>query len=240
MPRLNFSFPTGIATVDVIPEASKLSINDSRPEDLLRLLMQLGVEPSQAQQIVAAILDWRSPVAVGFSMFDQHYAAFAPSFRARHSSFEEIEELLLVKSMTPDIFYGSVIRDDQGRLQPRAGLRDCVSVYGSAGAVDVNTAQPALMAALGVPPPAVAAIVQRRHAAPFRNPQQLAAFIPGGGPALSRLTIGGGSIYTLRANARLRSPNGNLNDMTRAVSSLVKFHRAGHNPPIQTLRWYDN
>jgi general secretion pathway protein K len=239
-PRLNFTFGSGVATVEIIPEASKLSINESRPEDLARLMMHLGAEPERAQQIAMAIVDWRSPAPGGLSMFDHHYLSLAPSFRARHSSLEEIEELLLVKGMTPDLFYGSVVRDEQGRLQPRAGLRDCVSVYGSAGAVDVNTAQPAVMAAFGIPPEAVAAIVQRRHALPFRTAEQLAAFTQGGGPAFSRLTVGGGTIYTLRSTGRLRSPNGNLLDMTRTVSGLVKFHRVAHNPPIQILRWYDN
>jgi general secretion pathway protein K len=232
-PRLNFTFPSGTATVEIIPEASKLSINEAKPEDLLRLLIQLGAEPERAQQIAMAIVDWRTPAPGGLSPFDQHYLSIAPSFRARHSSVEEIEELLLVKGMTPDLFYGSVVRDEQGRLQPRAGLRDCVSVYGSAGAVDVNTAQPAVMAAFGIPPEAVAAIVQRRHAIPFRSAEQLAAFTQGGGPAFGRLTVGGGTIYTLRST-------GKFADMTRTVSGLVKFHRVAHNPPIQILRWYDN
>jgi general secretion pathway protein K len=239
-PRLNFEFASGVATVEIIPEASKLSINESKPEDLLRLMQHLGVEPGRAQEIVMAIVDWRNPAPGGLSMIDQHYLSVVPSFRARHASMEEVEELLLVKGMTPDIFYGSVIRDEQGRLQPRAGLRDCVSVYGSAGAVDANTAHPALMAALGVPPGAVAAIVQRRHAVPFRSAEELAAFVPGGSPGFGRLTVGGGTIYTLRSTAQLRLPNGTLSDLTRSVSGMLKFHRVAHNPPIQVLRWYDN
>jgi general secretion pathway protein K len=239
-PRINFTFPTGVATVEVIPEASKLSLNESQPQDLFRLLVQLGAEPERAQQITAAIIDWRTPVAGGFSMFDQYYLSLTPSFRARHSSVEEIEELLLVKGMTPDLFYGSVVRDAEGRLQPRVGLRDCVSVYGSSGAVDINTAQPALLAALGISPAAVAAIVQRRHARPFRGGPELAELGPIVGPAMSRLTIGGGTIYTLQSTGRLRTQNGGLLDLARTVSGVVKFHRVAHTPPIQILRWYEN
>jgi general secretion pathway protein K len=239
-PQINFTFPSGIATVEIIPEASKLSVSESRPEDLFRLLVQLGAEPERAQQITAAIVDWRTPVPGGFSMFDQYYLSVTPSFRARHASVEEIEELLLVKGMTPDLFYGSVVRDAEGRLQPRAGLRDCVSVYGTAGAVDINTAQPALLAALGISPAAVAAIVQRRHARPFRGGPELAELGPIVGPAIARLTVGGGTIYTLRSTGRLRSQNGGLVDLARTVSGVVKFHRVAHNPPVQILRWYEN
>jgi general secretion pathway protein K len=239
-PRINFTFPTGVATVEIVAEASKLSVTESRPEDLFRLLVQLGAEAERAQQITAAIVDWRTPVPGGFSMFDQYYLSLTPSFRARHASVEEIEELLLVKGMTPDLFYGSVVRDAEGRLQPRAGLRDCVSVYGSPGPVDINTAQPALLAALGIPPAAVAAIVQRRHARPFRSGHEIAELAPIIGPAFSRLTIGGGTIYTLRSTGRLRAQHGGLLDLTRTVTGVVKFHRVAHTPPIQILRWYEN
>ena len=43
--------------------------------------------------------------------FDQYYLSLTPSFRARHASFEEIEELLVVKGMTPDLYYGTYDRD---------------------------------------------------------------------------------------------------------------------------------
>jgi general secretion pathway protein K len=239
-PRLHFEFPSGAADVEIIAESSKLSVNESRPEDFMRLLLALGAQPERAQEITSAIMDWRNAAPGGLSMFDQYYLSLTPSFRARHASLEEIEELLLVKGMTPDLFYGSVIRDAQGRLQPRAGLRDCVSVFVGAGAVDINTAHPVVMTALGLDPGLVAAIVQRRHAIPFRSSQEIAAFAQGAGPALSRLTIGGGTIYTLRSTARLRSPNGSLSDMSRTVSAMAKFHKVAQNPPIEILRWYDN
>jgi hypothetical protein len=42
-------------------------------------------------------------------------------------------------------------------------------VYGGLGPFDVNAVEPAVMQTIGVPPEAVAAIVQRRHAMPFRQ-----------------------------------------------------------------------
>lgn len=242
MPRVAMNFPTGTAVVEVIPENAKLSINHSRPEDLARLMVHLGADPGRAQQIALAIVDWRTPVAGGLSVFDQHYLSLTPSFRARHASFEEIEELLLVKGMTPDLFYGTLARDAEGRLQPRAGLRDCVSVYGSSGAVNVNTAEPAVLATVGLPPEAVAAIVQRRHAQPFRTAAELAPFVQIAGPeAALRLTVGGGTIFTFRATGRLRLPDGRPSDLTRTVSALLKFHQTAVNaPPIEVLRWYEN
>lgn len=240
MPRVTMQFPTGMATVEIIPETAKLHLNQAKPEELLRLLLALGVEPERARQIVLAIVDWRAPAPGGLSIFDQYYLSLAPSFRARHASFEEIEELLLVKGMTPDLFYGTFVRDPQGRLLPQAGLRDCVSVYGSIGAVDANYAPPAVLIAVGLSPAAVEAIVQRRHALPFRRPDELAPFLQSAGPAAVRVSLGGRKIMTFRATARLRLPNGQYSDLSRSVSALLKFNKPDAEPPVEILRWYDN
>ncbi len=90
--RVNYSFPSGEVFVEMIPESAKLDLNTVRPEELYRLFLVLGQEPAKASEAVAAILDWRTPG--GLSAFDQYYLSLTPSFRARHASFEEVEELL--------------------------------------------------------------------------------------------------------------------------------------------------
>ena len=190
---------------------------------------------------MGGILDWRAAAPAGeLSGFDRYYLSLAPSFRAPHASFEQIEELLLVKGMRPDLFHGSYERDPQGRLFPRGALKDCVSIYGATDHFDVNSAQPALLAALGLSPETVAAIVAARGLAPFRSHEQLAAFGAGAGPGFNRLTIGGNSIFTLHATARLRLSNGQLSDLARSVAATVKFLQPGYEPRLHVLRWYDN
>ena len=188
-----------------------------------------------------AIIDWRQPnPSAEPSVFDQIYLASNPTFRARHASLEETEELLLVKGMTPELYHGSYIRDAAGRLQPRAGLKDCVSVYGSGGPFDINSVQPAIMATIGISPEVVTAIQQRRYANPFRNGAEIAQLAAFGGPGISRLNIGGNTIFTLRSTARLRVGEGRYSDMTRTVSGVYKFHKSGYTPWIEVLRWYDS
>src|SRR4051794_28580943 len=53
MARLNFQFPLGGATVEIIPESSKSDINSIPPEELYRLLLNLGAEPARAQGVAA-------------------------------------------------------------------------------------------------------------------------------------------------------------------------------------------
>ena len=238
-PVLRMSFPAGEADVEVIPEASRLNVNTANPEELFRLLVAVGAEPERAREMAMAIVDWRTPLPGVISPFDQYYLSLTPSFRARHASFEEIEELLLVKGMTPELFYGTYIPDSEGRLVPRGGLRDCLSVLGTTAGFDVNTAEPALLLSIGLSPEAVNAVVTQRRLMPFREPGQLAAFAEAGGPGFQKLRIGGNSVYTLRATARLRLPDGRFSDLRRTVSSTVKYLPAGFDEPFHTLRWYE-
>jgi hypothetical protein len=84
-------------------------------------------------------------------------------------------------------------------------------------------------------------IQQRRHATPFRNMSELGPIAQFGGPGFSKLTVGGGqTMFTLRSTARLRIGEGRYSDMARTVSTLLKFHKAGYTPWVETLRWYDN
>jgi general secretion pathway protein K len=236
-PRLHFEFPNGAADVDLIPESAKLNVNTALPEELFRLLLALGVEAGRASEITAALVDWRTPAPQGLSEFDSHYLGLTPSFRARHASIEEIEEILFVKGMTPELFHGTYVRDAEGRLTPRTGLRDCLSVYAS-GQVDANFAHPAVLAAVGLPPDAVAAVVAARRSLPF-TPGTLQALAAGFGPSAGRLSVGGGSMFTLRATARLRLPNHQLSDLKRTVAALVKFAPTTKDAPYHILRWYD-
>ncbi|HWB99263.1 MAG TPA: hypothetical protein VG672_21285, partial [Bryobacteraceae bacterium] len=242
MSVLRMSFPDGEAVVEVIPETAKLNINTCRPENLLRLLVALGMDPSAAQSLVDAILDWRTPRGE-MGPFDAFYLGQDPSFRARHASFEEIEELLLVRGMTPGLFYGSYDPAPESpgvpaRLIPRGGLRDCVSVYGATDRFDVNTAHPAVLAAAGVPPEVIAMIVEQRRVKPFTM-EDLGNMAQPGATWLGRLRVGGTSMFTLRATARLRQQNGKLSDLRRSVGALIKLKPKNSDAPYHILRWYD-
>jgi len=237
-PSMELAFPAADVHVDVIPEASKLSLNATRPEDIMRLLLALGTPEDRAAEITAAIVDWRTPVdQMHPSPFDGFYLSQSPSFMARHASFQENEELLLVKGMTAELYYGSSLDGT------RAGLRDCLSVYGSTGAVDINTAQPATLQAVGLAPADAAAIASSRVQHPILDLRQLAQIAQSLGPAGNRLQIGGRTMFTLRATARLRQPDGKLSDLRRTVGALVKIYFPANplNKPVgfDVVSWFD-
>lgn len=241
MPLLAFNFPNGFANVEVIPETSKLNVNLASPEDLDRLLQAHGVDAFRSQQLAAGIVAWRS-----FSDSAGGPAQFGPSrgpgqtFQAPHASLQELEEILLIPGMTPELFYGHYDHDLSGGLIPRSGLRDSLTVWGSASGLDVNTVPPAVLQSLPMPIQAVEALVLQRARAPFSKIEDVAKIVQD--PAiLAKLRIGGNSIWTLRATAHVRTPSGKISDLRRSVSAVVKFLDAGQfNPPYHILRWYDD
>ncbi len=236
-PLMRFQFPQGHAVVEVIPESSKLNVNYATPEELYNLALALGAPPDRAREVAFGIVEWRTPqldAAADLSPLG------ASTFRPRHASFEEIEELLLVRGMTPELFYGTYDRDAEGRLVPRHGLRDCLSVYGSGGVLNVNTVDPAVLAAVGVPPDAAMAVVQLRQRAPFLTAEQLDP-LRQGMPGMERVGIIPSTLLTLRATAQVRQADGTFSDARRSVAAVIKLlDRSKFSEPYHILRWYDN
>jgi general secretion pathway protein K len=240
-----YEFPNGVADVEVIPETSKIDINSEKPEGLFRLLVALGTDATRARDVALAIQDWRTLLPEGvFSEFDSYYLSQVPSFRARHASFQEIEELLLVRGVTPELYYGTYVPNPrpapgEPRLARRGGLADCVSVFGGGAGFDINTARPEVLEAIGVAPDLVASIVARRRISPFTM-AQMGQLMQEAGPAGARLRVGAtGSIFTVRATARLRVPGAQLSDLRRTVAAMVKYMPEGYDSPMHFLRWYD-
>ncbi len=233
--RTAFHYSTGDAIVEFMPEASKLNVNTAGPQDLANIVTAVGGPQAPAGAIAQAILEWRG----GGNSLDSFYLSFGPTFRPRHASFQEIEELLSVRGVTPELFYGSFVEDAEGRLYPRGGLRDCLSVWGSAGGpFDANSVSPTLLQAMGVPGDVTARLMQIRPTRVFRTPAEL----NNAGINSPRLTVGGNSIWSVRATARLRSPNGSPSDVVRSAGAAVKLldRTQYFQMPVHVLRYYDD
>ncbi len=88
-------------TVRVIDEASKLNINTATKEQLLGL-------PEMVEEIADAIIDWRDDddVPSGGGVESGYYESLTYGYMARNGPFRTIRELLLVKDVTEELFYG--------------------------------------------------------------------------------------------------------------------------------------
>lgn len=224
VPLLLLPFPEGEAVVEVIPESSRLNVNLAPEAEIYHLLLALGLAEMPAREITTAILDWRSsPQGGGPSLFDRIYLSRSPSFRAPHASFEQIEELLSVHGITPELFHGRYDRLPNGTMVARAGLRDCLSVYSSNTGLDINSVEPEVMLAVGALPSAVDMIIANRRVAPLTEAQFHVAQTVLGSVA-SRFRVGGDRIYTLHAFARPRRPDGRLSDLRRSASMTIQLN----------------
>lgn len=239
-PRLHFSYPSGEVVVEMMPESAKLDINQATGDQLMRLAAAVSGDLGRAREISGGILGWRGGGGPSFS------SALNPqpgsTFQPRGASFEEIEELLLVHGMTPELFYGNYVADLDGRVSPRGGLRESLSVWGSPGPFDANAVSPALLEALGASPAAITQLMARRAQQPFHNLGEVAAL----GIPVEHLSINGEHlIWSIRATARLRRPDGSPSEVVRSASSVVKLVLPPRTRPrdpikLRVMRFYED
>jgi general secretion pathway protein K len=239
-----YRFGAGEVVVELMAEAGKLNLNRAPPEQLELLLLELGVAPDRAALITAAIVDWRGdqrPDPLFVSQFDQIYLQRKPSFRPAHTSFREVEELLLVHGVTPEIFYTGYRQAPDGAFVPRPGLRDCVSAYrGSDLSVDILSAPAAVMATFGVPRVAAEGFVAERMVTDTFAPERLLTFLapvaamaelPGRAAFGTLQASGGRMIYTVRTTGR-------VNGAVRSIAALIQV-QARPAAAYDVLRWED-
>ncbi len=232
-PRVVYRFPGGEVTVDVLGESGKLDVNGARPEQLLALLLAAGLSPDRAQALTAAIIDWRRPVA------DSSFLLPASTFWVRHSSLEQIEELLLVPGVTPELYYGYREPLPGGAVAVRPGLRDLLSVRGSTNVFDINSAPPAVLSVAGLSAADINFIVERRRRIPFM-PREMPELMLSAGPASRLLRAGFDGAYLIRSTARPYRPDGQLSDYRRTTAAYVNFETLAGNRQRPVVRqWYD-
>ena len=235
---LRYEFPGGRCAVEVAPENAKLNINQSPPEQLEALFRALGLSPAESADLAAAMVDWRSPrVSDAGSVFDAFYAGLPRPYKARHAALEHIEELLLVKGMGREMFFGRLEEKPEGGWRRRPPLTDLLTTEATGGAVNPNYAPLEVLLALpGWDEAAATSVIAVREATPLESWNEVQAAAPfavaAGGIAL--LTLAQGPVYTLTATCSVPD-----SAARRSVRALVEI---APNQPLyhQILGWWDN
>jgi general secretion pathway protein K len=170
--------------VTVTDEESKIPLNGATEAVLRRLFSNSGVKDTRRLSIIVdSILDWRDPDKLHRvnGAEDDYYLSLPVPYKARNGSFETIEELLLVKGMSSEILYGNVtdparqaeLREEHpGERQLASGeylgVAKHLSIFGL-GQVNVNTAGPEVLMALGLTAAETKLALARRADAPFHS-----------------------------------------------------------------------
>lgn len=128
-----WEFEDGIFIVRVTDEAGKLNINTADRDTLVAFFTQITGDSVQAEEITDAIIDWRDPddepELLGAE--SDYYLNLEQPYRAKNAPFDSPFELLLVRGITKDIFYG----DPDFGAPP---LTELVTSYSAVPNVDEN------------------------------------------------------------------------------------------------------
>ena len=174
-------FPIGDGTVSlrIVDLERKANINTANAAVLQQALTVMGVNADDISVVSDSIQDWRSPATaprVAGAQSD-YYQSLTPPYYAKNAPIDDLSELLLVKGVTPEMYWGGGSSNSPAPPQrPRLGLGTApgeipsypfglVDVFTavSSGRLNLNTAdENALQLIPGVDASIAAAIIQQR------------------------------------------------------------------------------
>lgn len=103
---------------------------------------EFGLDDDQIGSIVDSLIDWLDEdddeTGLGGAE-DSYYRSLSPSYTCKNGPIEFIEELLLVKGITPELYYGT---------EEKLGIAGFLTPNGNDGRININTAEPLVLLAL--------------------------------------------------------------------------------------------
>ncbi len=159
LPREQVAFPGGRFSYRITDEEARLNVNTAPPEQMERLLLGLGLDKSVRDVIGDSLQDWRDANEEHRlnGAESDYYLALPVPYRSHNANLDSVAELLQVRGVTPEIYRGTA---------GAPGLVDLLAVHAT-GQVNINTASPAVLRALGLAEAQVVEILQARHVTPY-------------------------------------------------------------------------
>ena len=199
--------PGGTVQVRVEDEGGKLNVNQAAEENLFTLFTALEFPPTQIRTMVDSILDWRSrgDQPRPFGAKSAYYLNLDPPYVARNGPLETLEELAWVRGF------------ENSTMVP--GLGHWLTAMSTGQGINVNTAPPAVLVAVGLPPEVARSIVMTRRLQPFRSFQDIAQL---GLPALplqgQQLNFVSQPFFTIKSTGMVNKKGGR-----HTVKALVRI-----------------
>ncbi len=177
----NFQIGDGSVSLKIVDLERFANINTAPPAMLQQALTVMGVDADDISVVSDSIQDWRSPPApprVAGAESD-YYQSLTPPYNAKNAPIDDISELLLVKGVTPEMYYGSSSMNGPETPRPQHpklgfgvapgqmpdypfGLKDVFTAV-SSGKININTADVNVLQLLpGMDTNSAAALIQQR------------------------------------------------------------------------------
>lgn len=124
-------------------EAGKLNLNTAPRETIVNLFRNSGLEGSDLDTVADSIIDWRDVNHEHHlnGAEDDYYMSLTKPYGSKDGNFDTVEEVLLVKGMSPEIFYGAekAIKGNDSISSDIKGIEAHLTARGD-GKININTA----------------------------------------------------------------------------------------------------
>lgn len=100
----------GRFSIKIVDQERRFNINSADRFVLAQALQMMNVDASQHGTIIDSIMDWRDTdddAGINGAESDDYYLRQNPPYYAKNGPIDDLTELLLVKGVTPEIFWGS-------------------------------------------------------------------------------------------------------------------------------------
>lgn len=228
----------GTFRVRWIDEGSKINLNRADEATLRRIFTNLGVEEPTKGILVDSIMDWRDPDDLHRinGAENDYYRALRPAYTAKNGSFDTVEDLLWVRGMTAELFYGSrKTPADRGQNVQTVGLREIFTVDSPIDRVNLRTASAEVIHALtGIPWEKSIRFVDERKKLSEKTLADLLPLLGIGASdaALQQFVFANPAVVTVEAEGR--PPESRL---SRRVKGVVRASGGGRE--FELMRWID-
>lgn len=159
LPRTRVPLGAGEFSYRITDEAARLNLNVGDPVRMNRLLDALEVDRTQRDIISDSIQDWRDGNELHrvHGAESDYYLKLAVPYRARNANLQDAAELLQIRGVTPEVYYGS---------GGRPGLGDLVTAV-ALNAVSLNAAPAPVLKAVGLSDAEIDEVVRTRVRTPY-------------------------------------------------------------------------
>lgn len=187
---------SGYYTVKITDENGKVDINAASDVILKNLFLNLGISNEQADTIVDSIMDWKDPDDLHrlHGAESDYYMSLPNPYKAKNANFDSLEELQMVKGITPEILYGRA---------GQKGIIDYLTLNSKNRLINVNAApKEVLMAIPGMTQELADSIIAFREGVEIKSMADVQGLLGANYAAMSQyITTGSmGNTYTIEAS----------------------------------------
>ena len=236
-------FDQGVSEISIMSEGGKVNINTVSEALLRKMIGNLGLQGEARDVVADSILDWIDTddfYRVNGAEND-YYQSLKEPYYCKNGPLDSIEELLLVRGVTFDLFYGKkgTKKGEGGGEADRIGLKDLFSIYSLGEQIDINSASPiTLKFGLGLAEEVSRLIVKAREEKGFETQQDLLLRVPELSPfmgEIGRLIVFRSTIpyYTIESKAKSKE-GGTVRGLKVIVKIDLKEKRG-----FKIIQWVD-